>query len=171
MLFTLVTARTIKIMVSLYSCSIFQISNVYDIPVLLHSFNDTAYKIVRSLWSSRNSWLRATWNANQMSPPNFYVLFIYLLFSILPWFVIAPNLTLNVLSVLKTVVESIKLFLLVGCTLFTSSIFFLFFFLLSLELCRDALSLDLAMSCRDALSLELCRDALLCRLFFFFPYI
>src|SRR5215471_18925163 len=70
--FTLITARIIKITVSLCFHNIFQISNIYDTSVLLYSFNDTAYKIVGSLWGSRNSWLRVTWNANQMSPPNFY---------------------------------------------------------------------------------------------------
>ena len=78
--FTLVTARINDYGLTVHLQYIPKTSSIHDIPVLLYSFNDTAYKIVRSLWGSRNSWLGVTWNANQMSPPNFYVLYLFIYF-------------------------------------------------------------------------------------------
>src|SRR5215469_16121390 len=126
----------------------------------VQSFNDTAYEIVRSLWGSRNSWLGVTWNANQMSPPNFYVLFIiYVRFSTpLLWSVITHRIIINAPFVHKIVFELLKLFHLVGCISFIFLIFSISF-AVSGTLPGRSVSGSLPSLCQDVLSLELCRDA------------
>src|SRR5579871_1019574 len=68
-------------------------------------------------------------------------LFIYLI-DLQEWFVIALKIMLNKFFALKIALALVKPFFPVGYSLLLSLVFF-YFFLLSVDLCRDALSVDL----------------------------